>query len=161
MPLHDCPPESGPLQILEGSHRFGLKDADPATGCISMATALGGEWFGGPINAGDVLIFNSLTVHAASPNFSSQLRISLDCRFQDYERALDPATLVFPGKSGGKSWEKTYANWRSDDLKYFWKRIPLQFKPSKSELEQLAQTADSPLMRSRFARILSQLESQL
>lgn len=160
IPLHDCPTELGPLQILEGSHRFGLQQSDPTTGYIPKETALGNDWVGGPINAGDVLIFNSLTVHAASPNLSDQLRISLDCRFQDYERPLNPSTVVFAGESDGKSWETTYSSWRSDDLKYFWKGLPLRFKPSKPELEQLTQTADTPRMRSRFARILRQLESQ-
>jgi hypothetical protein len=162
MPLHDCPAELGPLQILEASHRFGLQSADPGTGYIPKETACGGDWVGGQINAGDVIVFHSLTVHAASPNVSNQLRISMDCRFQDYGRALNPSTLVFAGSAnGGRSWESTYANWRSAHLKYFWKRLPLQFNPSKVELAQLAQTADSPAMRSRYARILSQIESQM
>jgi hypothetical protein len=160
MPLHDCPAELGPLQILEASHHFGLQGADPATGLIDKETARGGDWVGGQINAGDVLIFHSLTVHAASPNTSNQLRISVDCRFQDSGRAINPAELVFPGSSRGRSWETTYANWRSDELKYFWKRMPLQLKPSRAELAQLAQTVDSLEMRSRYARILSQIESQ-
>ena len=120
------------------------------------------DWVGGRIDAGDVLIFHSLTVHAAAANTSNQLRISMDCRFQDYGRPLNPSTLVFPSSGNGeKSWETTYANWRSDELKYFWKRLPLRFKPSKTELAQLAQTADSPMMRARYATILSQLESQM
>lgn len=162
MPLHDCPAELGPLQILESSHRFGLQSADPTTGYISKETASGGNWVGGQINAGDVVIFHSLTVHAGSANVSNQLRISMDCRFQDYGRALNPSTLVFAGSSNGeKSWETTYANWRSADLKYFWKRMPLRLKPSKNELAQLAQTADSERMRSRYARILSQIEAEM
>jgi hypothetical protein len=160
IPLHNCPAELGPLRILEGSHRFGLQKIDPETGTIPKGTARGGDWVGGQINAGDVLIFHSLTVHAASPNVSKQLRISLDCRFQDYERALDPANLVFPGSSN-RSWESTYADWRSDDLKYFWKHLSLKLKPTKNELVQLIQTAASQKMQSRYARILSQLESQM
>jgi Phytanoyl-CoA dioxygenase (PhyH) len=160
IPLHNCPAELGPLRILEGSHRFGLQKIDPETGIIPQETARGGDWVGGQINAGDILIFHSLTVHAASPNVSKQLRISLDCRFQDYERVLDPANLVFPGSSN-RSWEATYANWRSDDLKYFWKHMSLKLKPSKDELVQLIQTAASQKMQSRYARILSQLESQM
>jgi ectoine hydroxylase-related dioxygenase (phytanoyl-CoA dioxygenase family) len=160
MPLHDCPVELGPLRILEGSHHFGLQDIDPQTGIIPEDTARGAVWVGGQINAGDVLIFHSLTVHAASPNTSQQLRISMDCRFQDSERALDPANLVFPGSSN-RSWETTYANWRFDGLKYFWKDMALRFEPSKSELANLVQTADSSKMRSRYARILSQLELQI
>ena len=34
-------------------------------------------------------------------------------------------------------------------------------KPNKNELAQLAESADSPFMRSRYARILSQLELQM
>jgi hypothetical protein len=158
MPLHDCPPELGPLQILEGSHRFGFHTPDPTTGCVSKATAPGDHWVGGQINAGDVLIFHSLTVHAASPNLSQQLRISFDCRFQDYARPINPAILVFAGSSNERSWKAIYRNWHSDDLKYFWKQFPLTFKPDKAELEELARTADSPQMRARFARILSQLK---
>ena len=160
IPLHDCPTDQGPLQILEGSHRFGVQSHNKANlhvPEIPEGTAQGGDWVGGQINAGDVLIFHSLTVHAASPNVSDRLRISLDCRFQEWGRALNPANLAFGGESG-KSWEKTYAYWRSNDLKYYWKRMPLTFKPSKAELEQLAETSDSPSIRARYARILSQLE---
>lgn len=162
MPLHDCPLELGPLQILDASHLYGLQNADPATGYISKENARGGDWVGGQINAGDVVIFHSLTVHSGSPNISRQLRISLDCRFQDYRRDLNPSTLVFAGSAtGGRSWEKTYAGWSSADLQYYWKGLPLRFKPSKVELAQLAQTADSQAMRARYARILNQLELQM
>jgi ectoine hydroxylase-related dioxygenase (phytanoyl-CoA dioxygenase family) len=159
IPLHDCPLEVGPLQIMEGSHRSGfLAHADenlhvPEIPADAMAE---GEWTGGPVFAGDVLIFHSLTVHAASPNLSRQMRLSLDCRFQDYARALNPANLAFAGDSG-KSWEKTYAAWTSDELKYYWKKLPLRFKPSLSELRRLAASAESPAKRERYARILSQL----
>ncbi len=160
MPLHDCPVELGPLQVLEASHLYGLQSTGPRAGFIPKGAAQGGEWAGGPIHAGDVLIFHSLTVHAATPNISNQLRISMDCRFQNFTRALNPATLVFAG-SGSRSWESTYANWPSDDLKYYWKRMPLTFKPSRADLAHLAQTDDSPQMRERYARILSQLELQM
>ena len=109
------------------------------------------------MNAGDVLIFHSLTVHAAAPNLSDQLRLSLDCRFQDRRRVLHPSNLVFAGESG-KSWEKTYANWRSDELKYYWKALPLKLKPTKAELASLAETAETLSARSRYARMVSQLD---
>jgi hypothetical protein len=159
IPLHDCPVEVGPLQIVEGSHRAGFlahEDEDLHVPEIPADATVGGEWAGGPIYASDVLIFHSLTVHAASPNLSKQMRISLDCRFQDYARALNPANLAFAGDSG-KSWERTYSGWRSDELKYYWKRLPLRFKPSKTELQELAMNAESEATRTRYARILSQL----
>ena len=159
IPLHDCPTDEGPLQILEGSHRFGFQtheDENLHVPEIPAGAALGDNWVGGPINAGDVLLFHSLTVHAASPNRSDRLRISLDCRFQDSRLALNPANLAFAGDSG-KSWESIYARWRSGDLKYYWKKLPLNFTPSKSEIEQLAKTAEAPSKRERYARILSQI----
>lgn len=159
IPLHDCPIDVGPLQILEGSHRFGFQhhnDANLHVPEIPSGQARGIDWVGGQINAGDVLIFHSLTVHAASPNLSNRLRISLDCRFQDSRRSLNPANLVFAGESG-KSWEKVYADWRSDDLKYYWKQIPLELQPSKAEIEQLSRTSASTSARAKYARILQQL----
>ena len=159
IPLHDCPVEVGPLRILEGSHRFGIQQHQREglhVPEIPVDTVAGDEWVGGRVHAGDVLIFHSLTVHAASPNLSERMRISLDCRFQDARRVLNPSNLVFAGESG-KSWEKTYANWRSDHLKFYWKSAPLTFKPSRDELVRLAETAESSATRARYARIVSQL----
>jgi hypothetical protein len=64
---------------------------------------------------------------------------------------------VFGGESG-KSWEKTYADWQSDDLKFYWKKMSLTFKPSKAEIQQLAENAESPSKRARYNRVLSQLD---
>jgi ectoine hydroxylase-related dioxygenase (phytanoyl-CoA dioxygenase family) len=158
LPLHDCPIEEGPLRVLDGSHRFGQQPTAGQTGCIPPGTERGGAWVGGGINAGDLLLFSSLTVHEAAPNLSSRLRISLDWRFQSYERAINPGVLVFAG-SGRRSWEKTYANWPSDELKYYWARLPLLLRPSKAELAELAQTSESPEMRARYAGILEAIES--
>jgi ectoine hydroxylase-related dioxygenase (phytanoyl-CoA dioxygenase family) len=115
------------------------------------------DWVGGAVNAGDLLIFHSLSIHAASPNLSNQMRVSMDCRFQDARRTLNPANLVFAGESG-KSWEKTYAGWVSDELKYYWKKMSLRLQPSKAELENLADTQGSPKMRAKYARMASQLD---
>lgn len=159
IPLHDCPIESGSLRILAGSHRNGVqahKRDDLHVPEIPLEHAIGEDWVGGDVNAGDVLLFHSLTVHAASPNLSEQMRISLDCRFQDARRAVNPSNLVFAGESG-KSWEKTYVNWHSADLKFYWKRIPLTFKPSTQELTFLAEAAQPAAVRARYARMLSQL----
>ena len=160
IPLHDCPVDIGPLRILEGSHRFGVQShrrENLHVPEIPIEAAAGGDWVGGQVNAGDVLIFHSLTVHAASPNLSDRLRLSLDCRFQDARRVLNPANLVFAGESG-KSWEKTYVDWSSDELKFYWKRLPLTLEPSKAALSHSAETAESPAARARYARIVSQLD---
>jgi ectoine hydroxylase-related dioxygenase (phytanoyl-CoA dioxygenase family) len=159
IPLHDCPTDLGPLQILEGSHRFGIinhEDENLHVPEISAGALTEGNWANGQINAGDVLIFHSLTVHAASANRSHRLRVSMDCRFQSYGCAIHPGNLSFAGESG-KSWEAMYADWRSDDLKFYWKEMPLKFQPSKSEIERLSRTAEPASTRARYARILSQI----
>lgn len=160
IPLHDCPTSVGPLRILEGSHRFGFQPHEKENlhvPEIAVGNELGSRWVGAQVNAGDVLIFHSLTVHAASPNLSNQLRLSLDCRFQDSRRAVNPSNLVFAGESG-KSWEKTYAAWTSDELKYYWKKLPLRFQPTKAEILELAESAKTPAARAKYSRIASQLE---
>lgn len=159
IPLHDCPIEVGPLRILEGSHRHGIQEHEKENlhvPEIPLDVLAGDEWVEGRVNAGDVLIFHSLTVHAAAPNISDRMRISLDCRFQDSRRTLNPSNLVFAGESG-KSWEKTYAGWQSDSLQYYWRRLPLSLKPTREDLEQLAITIEDPALRARYARMASQL----
>jgi ectoine hydroxylase-related dioxygenase (phytanoyl-CoA dioxygenase family) len=160
IPLHDCPIDVGPLKILEGSHRFGVQSHERENlhvPEIPLEAVAGDGWVGGHVNAGDVLIFHSLTVHAASPNLSDRMRLSLDCRFQDARRILNPSNLVFAGESG-KSWEKTYTGWHSESLKFYWKKMPLTLEPSKAELSRLAETAESPSKRARYTRIVSQLD---
>lgn len=159
-PLHDCPFSHGSLKILEGSHRYGLQATDLASGCIPQGSEQGGDWVGGEINAGDVLLFHSLTVHEAAPNISNQLRVSIDCRFQSFDNPVNPAALVFTGTSN-RSWDSVYAKWDSSDLKYYWLNLPLTLKPSKQELAALAETSESPKMRARYERILERLESQM
>jgi len=159
IPLHDCPLEVGPLRILEGSHRYGIQQHERENlhvPEIPLSTASGDHWVEGRVNAGDVLIFHSLTVHAAAPNISDYMRISLDCRFQDSRRTLNPSNLVFAGESG-KSWEKTYAGWQSDSLQYYWKKLPLALKPTREDLEELAINAEDATLRARYARMASQL----
>jgi hypothetical protein len=80
----------------------------------------------------------------------------MDCRFQDSGRAIHPGNLAFAGGSG-KSWEAMYAGWRSNDLKYYWKGMPLRFQPSKSEIEELSHIAEPTSTRAKYARILSQI----
>jgi len=157
LPLHDCPVEQGVLRVKSGSHRFGLQPRAGKTGCIISGTEQGDEWVGGDLNKGDLLIFHSLTVHEALPNQSNRMRISLDCRFQNYRQPVNPGALVFTGGSG-RSWSDVYRDWLSDELKYYWTKLPLELNPSKMQLAELAANAEPIEMRSRYGRILERIE---
>jgi ectoine hydroxylase-related dioxygenase (phytanoyl-CoA dioxygenase family) len=159
LPLHDCAQGQGTLEIMEGSHLFGLQCAD---GYIRREAAQGSDWAGGQINAGDVAIFHSLTVHSSTLSTSNQLRCSVDFRFQSYDEAVSPLEIVFPNRGkGGRTWEATYADWKSDDLKNYWRDLPLRLKPSVAELAAQAEKADSAEKRLRYAMILELIEREI
>jgi ectoine hydroxylase-related dioxygenase (phytanoyl-CoA dioxygenase family) len=159
MPLHDCLQGEGTLEIKEASHLFGLQHTE---GYINPETAQGGYWVGGQINAGDAVFFHSLTVHSSTLSTSSQLRFSVDCRFQSYDEAVSPLEIVFPNQAkGGRTWEATYADWKRDDLKYYWRDLPLRLKPSLAELAAQAEKVDSPEKRLRYTTMMELIEREI
>jgi hypothetical protein len=159
MPLHDCPQGQGTLEIKEASHLFGLLRAD---GYIKPEEARGGDWAGGRINAGDVAIFHSLTVHRSTLSTTNQLRCSVDCRFQSYDDPVSPQQIVFPNQAkGGRTWEDTYADWKHENLKYYWRDLPLRLKPSLVELAAQAENADTPAERHRYTMLVELIEREI
>jgi ectoine hydroxylase-related dioxygenase (phytanoyl-CoA dioxygenase family) len=159
MPLHDCLQNQGTLEIMEASHRYGLQCSD---GYIHREEARGGEWVGGRINAGDVAIFHSLTVHSSTLSTAKQLRFSVDCRFQSYDEAVSPLEIVFPNQAkGGRTWEATYAGWKRDELKYYWRDLPLRIKPSMDDLAAEADKASTPEKRLKFMTIMQLIEREI
>jgi ectoine hydroxylase-related dioxygenase (phytanoyl-CoA dioxygenase family) len=89
LPLGDCPAEMGGLAIARGSHNEGVRDftVSNGAGAMEVIDPLEGSWVTVPLEAGDVLIFHSLTVHKGLPNLTGRLRLSLDNR---YQRASEP-----------------------------------------------------------------------
>ncbi len=136
IPLHDCPVSRGPLKILCGSNRFGLRSVDYSLGAGAVTTkpdprleAL--EWHGGDMSAGDVLVFHSHTVHAAQPNQTDVMRVSVDYRFQRDGDALTAGCLL--PHFNRLSWDEIYQGWESDELKFYWEDHPyevVEFDPS-------------------------------
>jgi ectoine hydroxylase-related dioxygenase (phytanoyl-CoA dioxygenase family) len=158
-PLHDCPQGQGTLEIKEASHLSGLLTTE---GYIQPETAPGGDWVGGRINVGDAVFFHSLTVHQSTLSTGSQLRFSVDCRFQSYDEAVSPLEIVFPNQAkGGRTWEATYADWKHDDLKYYWRNFPLRIKPSLAELAEGAEKADSAEKRLRYTKMMELIEREI
>jgi hypothetical protein len=129
MPLTDCPMEVGPLQIAAGSHTNGVYDFGIAGGAggIEIKDPLEGTWVSSDFSVGDVLLFHSMVVHKGVPNRSNKLRMSMDVR---YQLVSEPFNIDNANADGQPlSWEDVYAGWKSDELKYYWKRLPLTLKP--------------------------------
>jgi hypothetical protein len=129
VPLGDCPREMGSLIMAEGSHRQGVRDFTIASGAGGLETvgAFESQWVGADFTMGDAVIFSDTTVHKALPNRTPLLRQSFDAR---YQRLSDPiADVSVRTYASMCTWDETYADWRQDDLKYYWQRPDVKIVP--------------------------------
>ena len=181
MPLIDCPSELGGLQVARGSHALGVLEFGIGNGAggIEILDPLDGRWTGGPMRAGDVLVFHSLTVHKGVENRSRRLRMSIDCRFQRVRDPFNPDNANPDGQP--LSWAEVYADWRSEKLQYYWTRLPLTEAAfdrtwfdrrdalgfalgeagdprARSVLQRIVARDQDPAKRERAARLLATLD---
>jgi len=63
-----------------------------------------------------------MVVHKGVPCIGEQLRLYRDARYQRVSDPIGPGNL---SPHAGGSWEEIYADWPSDDLKYYWKKWDL------------------------------------
>jgi hypothetical protein len=182
MPLVDCPADVGGLQVARGSHTLGVLDFGIGNGAggIEVLDPLEGRWTGGPMRAGDVLVFHSLMVHKGQENRSDRLRMSIDCRFQRVRDPFNPDNANPDGQP--LSWEEVYAGWQSDDLQYYWTRLSLTESAfdrtwfdrrdelgfalgeagdprARSVLQRIVARDRDPAKRERAARLLAGLDA--
>jgi hypothetical protein len=134
IPVGDCPMELGGLAVLRGSHRYGLLPLDTDLGAgnrkavvpLEMLEAL--RWVSADYSTGDVVLFRSLTVHAALHNASEFfMRVSVDFRYQLEgeeltERCLEP-------HFGRLTWDDIYSTWRSRRHQHYWKDLDYRVVP--------------------------------
>lgn len=82
VPLLDCPRKLGPLAVLQGSHKQGLR-AHRSTGPRGQSLgSIQGDWRSADYRVGDVCFFVDLCIHRALPNCTQdELRLSVDFRY--------------------------------------------------------------------------------
>jgi len=134
MPLSDCPMELGSLAILRGSNHFGVLPLQFHLGPGNRRAVIPPDmlqelrWVTSNFGLGDVVLFPSLTIHAALHNAApGRLRLSVDYRYQCEGQALTP--MVLEPHFGRLSWEEIYAGWKSDQHQYYWKDLNYEVVP--------------------------------
>lgn len=85
IPLVDAPLESGPLQVIPGSHRWCLIPHSLVDGYLGIPEAEipPHTAVDCPMRVGDLLLIQHKTVHRSTPNVSDRVRWSLDLRYSD------------------------------------------------------------------------------
>ena len=129
IPLGDCPVELGGLSVLEGSHQEGIlsyKESQGAGALEAHLCDLGYSWAQGDFRAGDVITFDSRTVHKALPNtVPDRIRLSLDFRYQSVREPIDPSSVQ--PHCGIGTWDDIYSGWSDPSLQYYWSTKNLSF----------------------------------
>lgn len=125
-PIGECSRAMGSLMVSRGSHRLGYLPIEPAKGAglIAAQTCAGEtDWVEGDFETGDVLTFPAFTIHRALPcQFRDRIRLSFDVRYQPLDEPVESRSLL---PHCGLTWEQIYADWQSDDLRYYWQNLPL------------------------------------
>ena len=128
--LHDVDSTMGRVKVLPGSHKGGVRKVFEAQGVGGVQCEIYDHetlWHVSDFEKGDVLIFNSATVHRAEPNTSeSKVRLSVDTRFCDYGAPVFSTNLAphHGWRIPGLDWEAIYRDWKSTDQQYYWKSYP-------------------------------------
>ena len=141
-PVGDCPRELGGLAVLPGSHKrrviFDHHFALGAGGLGVDTAQFDGAWLSTDYELGDALIFHSLTLHQALPNLTpDRLRLSLDNRYQALSQPIAEHQLrPHLSRASGLTWEEVYAGWRSRDLQYYWRDLPLTVLESDTSRQE-------------------------
>ena len=131
--LHDVDASMGRVTVLPGSHQGGVRNVFQAQGVGGVQCEIyehETHWHVSDFEKGDVLIFNSATVHRAEPNTSTdKVRISVDTRFCDYGAPVFSTNLEphHGWRIDGLDWETIYAGWKSRDEQYYWESYPNTF----------------------------------
>jgi hypothetical protein len=137
IPLIDCDADTGGLQIAVGSHTRGVLDFGLANGVggIEIKDRLEGQWVGGPMRAGDVLVFHSMVAHKGIPNTGEKLRMSVDIRYQGIGEPFCDRNADKPyGRP--ETWDAMYAGWSDEQrqrLARYWERQNPIYAPFDSQ----------------------------
>ena len=130
VPLHDVSEPMGRVKVLPKSHKLGVRPVFNTQGVGGVQCEIYENettWHVSDVEAGDVLIFHSCTVHRAEPNTTSEaVRISVDTRFCDHGAAVFSTNLDphHGWRIEGLDWPSIYSGWQNSQYQYYWRDYP-------------------------------------
>jgi hypothetical protein len=131
IPIGAVPRELGGLSVLKGSHKLGVLGVTAAQGAGGLESILCNvnlPWVEHDYLPGDVLTFNSLTVHKSLPNqLGDRIRLSVDYRYQPAADDIEEKSLQVHCQMAG--WDEIYEGWTNPDLQYYWTKKDLRLSP--------------------------------
>jgi phytanoyl-CoA dioxygenase PhyH len=128
--LHDVDSTMGRVKVLPGSHKGGVRKVFEAQGVGGVQCEVYEHetlWHVSDFEQGDVLIFNSATVHKAEANTSdTKVRLSVDTRFCDFGAPVFSTNLEphHGWRIPGLNWESIYRDWNNSADQYYWNHYP-------------------------------------
>ena len=134
-PLGDVPVATGGLKLLKNSHKSGflIPRSAPGPGGNTVDVDADSVWLQTDYQAGDILLFKSLTVHAAADNHTEDvIRLSIDFRYTGYSHTISDSWLQphFHWLGAPFDWEILQTDWRDSPTANYWQHIPnLKVKP--------------------------------
>ena len=130
VPLHDVSEPMGRVKVLPKSHKLGVRPVFNTQGVGGVQCEIYENettWHVSDVEAGDVLIFHSCTIHKAEPNTTSEaVRISVDIRFCDHGAAVFSTNLDphHGWRIEGLDWPSIYSGWQNSQYQYYWRDYP-------------------------------------
>lgn len=130
IPLVPATTENGCMQVIPGSHRWGYQEAEMDPEHNAYRPIENPEKRGTPraceMNVGDVLMFNNLTFHRSTENYSESTRWSVDLRYCTPDAKFERFDSFMPGFVARSStrpvgdwetWKKRTDAWRQQNTK--------------------------------------------
>lgn len=142
IPLGDYPLSKGGLRVAEGSHKQTLLPTAPTSegrfGCkLADINEENFLWKQSSVKMGDILVFHSLTLHAASPNIEDQIRLSVDCRFSAATGVINEEQFLPPYHPHVREWKELSKGWKQPN--FFQIPSTLTIQPASHPLSEAIQ----------------------
>lgn len=123
VPLADCPPELGGLQVMPGSHLGGLREPVEQLGRFYFEMAMDDpRWASTAYQVGDLLMFHALTIHSSLVNTTERIRLSMDFRFQPISVPIRSGLVMPHMYPKLPAWSELTEGWSTTK----WVDVPLE-----------------------------------